>query len=170
MLFHHNQQTLEAEKATRKETEAEAYALFLNMVDIRGNTAASYAAIQGHTELAQKLGLTSTTPTANLTSEQPKSTSVSKWRRAAWRSGIKKAHEKRSVAMNFKSIIAIARARKGMEDQLNDHGANSFDPAKQEEHNVVKQKLQDQVSFLELQLTQAKEQRKGEQLKNRRAR
>ena len=90
---HHNQQTLEAEKATRKETEAEAYALFLNMVDIRGNTAASYAAIQGHTELAQKLGLTSTTPTANLTSEQPKSTSVSKWRRAAWRSGIKKAHE-----------------------------------------------------------------------------
>ena len=154
---HHNQQTLEAEKATRKVTEAEAYARFLNMVDIRGNTAASYAAIQGHTELAQKLGLTSTTPTATLTSEQPKSASLSKWRRAAWRSGIKKAHEKRSVAMNFKSIIAIARARKGLEDQLNDHGASSFDPAKQEEHNVVKQKLQEQVSFLELQLTQAKE-------------
>ena len=130
---------------------------FLQALDVRGNTAASYAAIAGHSNLAAKLGLTSTSDVANLTSNLGKrSDALSKWRRSAWRKGISKVHEKKAMQVNFKQMIALARARKGVENQLKSHGDSPFDPSEQEEHSAVKDKLTEQIQFLEQQLTEAK--------------
>jgi hypothetical protein len=99
---------------------------FLNAKDVRGNTAASYAVSSGNQDLAKRLGLSGTTGAVNLSAlgaggggggGSSSSGAMSKWRRAAWRKGIAKVHEKRSLAMNWKQTIALARAVSGVAAQ-----------------------------------------------------
>ena len=140
---------------------------FLNAKDGRGNTAAAYAVLIGKQDLAKRLGLSGTMGAANLSaaagggstssssSSSSSSDGMSKWRRAAWRKGIAKVHEKRNLAMNWKQTIALARAQKSMQSQLNGMGNKSFDPAKQKEHDAERKKLEEQVAFLAMQLETA---------------
>jgi ankyrin repeat protein len=132
---------------------------FINMLDSRGNTAATYAAIAGHTLLANKLGLQNTTAVANINRSETskRNQKLSKWRRAAWRTGISTAISRRGLQTQFQQMIALAKAKKSMEEQLLNHGNNSFDPSISNEHTAIKEKLQKQVEFLEKQLQDAKD-------------
>ena len=118
----------------------------LQLQDVRGNTPAAYALRSGHESLAKKLGLESLNVKINLgETKSNNSSALAKWRRAAWRKGISQSMEKKLNQVTWKQTIALAKARKAMEEELSDGGTSS----------AAKKDLESKILFLTTQLNAA---------------
>jgi predicted outer membrane repeat protein len=140
---------------------------FVHLQDSRGNTAASYAAMNGYTEIAKKLGLDTggtMKPNQKITlrnNNNSNSSALNRWRRAAWRKGMSKVQDKKNVKTNFLHILSLAKAKKKMEEELQSIGKKPFDPTQSEEHIQTTTKLNEQIDYLTEQLKHATESMNG---------